>query len=260
MVLDEIVANKREEVAAQSARVPLAELEERIALADPPRDLRAALRREGISMIAEIKRASPSRGDILPGVEAVQVAALYEQSGARAISVLTDKKYFKGSLEDLTAVRQNVRIPCMRKEFIIDPYQIYEARAALADAILLIVRILSDTQLSEYLEIARGLGMHALVETHSEPEIERAVAARAHIIGINNRDLDTLEIDFEATMRLKRRVPGGHVLVSESGINTREQVKRLEAGGVEGILVGESLMTSRDIRAKIRELLGLDES
>lgn len=260
MILDEIVAYKREEVAERKGVIPLSALEDRVGEVDPPRDFRAALRQDGISLIAEIKRASPSRGDILPGVDAVEVAALYEQSGARALSVLTDARFFKGSLDDLTSVHQNVNVPCLRKEFIIDSYQIFEARAAEADAVLLIARILSDAQLAEFLGIARTLGMQTLVETHTEEEIARAVRARAHIIGINNRDLDTLEVRFETTLRLKRRVPGGHVLVSESGIHTRDQVKQLEDGGVDAILVGESLMMSHDIRAKIRELLGRDES
>lgn len=259
MILDEIVALKREEVLARKRAVPQEELEERIETLDPPRDFRAALRREGITLIAEIKRSSPSRGDILPDLDAVELAALYEHNGARAVSVLTDAKFFKGSLDDLTSVRQNVRVPCLRKDFIIDAYQIVEARAAQADAVLLIVRILSDEELVAFLRLTHKLGMCALVETHTRDEIARAVQARAHIIGINNRDLDTLEVDFETTLRLKRYVPGGHVLVSESGIQTREQVEQLETGGVDAILVGESLMMSADIQAKIRELLGLDE-
>ncbi|MBP8131304.1 MAG: indole-3-glycerol phosphate synthase TrpC [Candidatus Hydrogenedentes bacterium] len=259
MVLDEIIAHKREEVISRKAAVPQEELEERIKTLGPPRDFRAALRRDGISLIAEIKRASPSRGDILPGVDAVELGALYELSGARAISVLTDSRYFQGSLNDLTAVRQHVRVPCLRKDFVVDAYQVYEARAAQADAVLLIVRILTPEELGAFLAVTRELGMHALVEAHNADEIARAIQARAHIIGINNRDLDTLEVDFETTLRLKRRVPGGHVLVSESGIHAREQVKQLEAGGVDAILVGESLMTSADIQAQIRNLLGLDE-
>lgn len=259
MLLDEIVAHKRVEVAERQASRPLEELEARIAQQAPPRDFRAALRMEGVSLIAEIKRASPSRGDLLPGVNATDLGSVYEQCGARAISVLTDEKYFKGGVEDLLAVHKQVRVPCLRKEFIIDPYQIFEARAHGADAILLIVRILDDAQLRDYLALARGMGMGVLVETHSAPEIERALAVGAHIIGINNRDLDTLQMDLNTTLELKRMVPGGHVLVSESGIHTREHVKRLEDGGVDAILVGESLLTSRDIRAKIRELLGRDE-
>jgi indole-3-glycerol phosphate synthase len=260
MILDEIVAHKRGEVARAKETVPLDELQERIERVSPPRDFRTALRLEGISLIAEVKRSSPSRGDMLPGIDAVELAALYEQCGARAVSVLTDEKFFKGNLDDLKNVRQNLKIPCLRKEFVIDEYQIYEARAAQADAILLIVRILSDEQLKDYQALAISLGMQTLVETHTAAEIERAMNMRAHIIGINNRDLDTLKVDINTTMELKRQVPGGYVLVSESGIHTRDQVKMLEDGGIDAILVGESLVTSGDIRGMIRELLGTNES
>ena len=259
MILDEIVAHKRVEVDARKRQTPLAELEERIEHAPAPRDFRGALRREGMSLIAEIKRASPSRGDLLPDVDAVALAAVYEQAGARAISVLTDERFFKGRIEDLTAVHTHVRMPCLRKEFIIDPYQVYEARAAHADAILLIVRILEDEELRALLRLTDTLGMAALVETHNAEEIGRAKDTGAHIIGINNRDLDTLEVNVETTLELKRLVSGGYTLVSESGIHTREQVRLLEIGGVDAILVGESLLQSKNIRAKIAELLGTDE-
>jgi indole-3-glycerol phosphate synthase len=259
MILDAILAHKQEEVAQCKQQTPLSALEERIAAIAHPRDFRSALRKDGISLIAEIKRASPSKGPILPGLNAVELAGLYEHAGARAISVLTDQKFFQGSLSDLTDVRQHVKMPCLRKEFVVDPYQIYEARAAGADAILLIVRCLDDAELKDYQALAKSLGMAALVETHTEAEIDRALASGAHIIGINNRDLDTLTVDVNTTLRLKRRVPGGNVLVSESGIYTRQHVQALEAGGVDAILVGESLLTSRDIRAKIVELMGHDE-
>jgi len=259
MILDEIVLHKREEIAACRQKAPISALEERIDRLPAPRDFRGALRREGISLIAEIKRASPSKGDILPDLDAVALAALYEQAGARAISVLTYAKFFKGSLDDLSAVHTAVRLPCLRKEFTIDPYQIYESRAAGADAVLLIVRILSDAQIKELLAVARAMGLAALVEVHSAGEIDRALTAGAHIIGINNRDLDTLSVDFNTTLELKKHVPGGNVLVSESGIHTRSQVKLLEAGGADAILVGESLLTSGDIQAKIDELLGRNE-
>ncbi|MBI1317734.1 MAG: indole-3-glycerol phosphate synthase TrpC [Candidatus Hydrogenedens sp.] len=259
MVLDKIVDHKRTEVAEAKARVPQADLEERITQVGPPRDFRAALKTEGISLIAEIKRASPSKGDMLPGVEAVELASLYEQQGARALSILTDTKFFKGKIEDLTAARTHVSIPCLRKEFIIDEYQIYEARAAQADAILLIVRILDDAQIKAFHQLARSLGMGVLVETHDEHEIARAIECGAHIIGINNRDLDTLTMDVMTTMRLKRLVPGGHTLVSESGIYTRDHVRMLEEGGVDAMLVGESLLTSKNIAEKIQELLGRGE-
>ncbi|MBX3177501.1 MAG: indole-3-glycerol phosphate synthase TrpC [Candidatus Hydrogenedentes bacterium] len=259
MILDPILENKRLEVAARKAAVPLRDLEERIGMNRPPRDFRAALRQEGISLIAEIKRASPSKGDILPGVDAVEIGALYEQCGARAISVLTDDKFFKGKLEDLTNVHRHVRVPCLRKEFIVDEYQVYEARAAEADAILLIVRCLDDAEIKAFYRLARSLEMEVLVETHTAGEIERALEAGAHIIGINNRDLDTLEVNVNRSIELKKLVPGGNVLVSESGIYTRAQVQQLEDGGVDAILVGESLLTSNDIRAKMQELLGHGE-
>lgn len=259
MILDPILENKHVEVRARKKLASLRELEERIAINRKPRDFRSALRQEGISLIAEIKRASPSKGDILPGVDAVEIAALYEQCGARAISVLTDEKYFKGKLDDLTNVHRHVRVPCLRKEFIIDEYQIYEARAAEADAILLIVRCLDDEELKAFYKLAKSLDMEVLVETHTAAEIDRALDAGAHIIGINNRDLDTLEVDVNRSLELKKLVPGGNILVSESGIYTRAQVQKLEDGGVDAILVGESLLASNDIRAKMQELLGHDE-
>ena len=259
MILDPILENKRIEVEARKKLAPVRELEERIAINRKPREFRTALRQEGISLIAEIKRASPSKGDILPGVDAVEIAALYEQCGARAISVLTDEKFFKGKLEDLTNVHRHVRVPCLRKEFIVDEYQIYEARASEADAILLIVRCLDDAELKAYHKLARTLELDVLVDTHTAAEIERALNAGAHIIGINNRDLDTLDVDVKRSLELKKLVPGGNILVSESGIYTRAQVQQLEDGGVDAILVGESLLTSNDIRAKMQELLGHDE-
>lgn len=260
MILDEIVAHKREEVAAAKVAVPLEALKERLENVGPARDFRSALRAPGISLIAEIKRHSPSHGDLFPGVDAVELAGLYEQAGARAISVLTDAKYFKGTLEDLYTVRRSVKVPCLRKDFIVDAYQIYEARAAGADAILLIVRVLSDAELKEFLTLTKALGMGALVETHTREEIERAMTAGAQIIGINNRDLDTLSVNWETTLTLKRYVSGGYTLVSESGIQNRKQVTLLEEGGVDAILVGESLLTSNNIAAKIGELLGRGES
>lgn len=258
MVLDAICANKREEVGRAKTVTPLPRLMEAIAGAEPPRGFRDALRRPGMSLISEIKRKSPSRGIMAASANPVELAAVYEAAGARAISVLTDEKYFQGTLDDLSNVRQSVTIPCLRKDFVIDEYQIHEARAHGADAVLLIVRILSDTQLRDYLALAHTLGMDALVETHEASEIPRAITAGAHIIGINNRDLDTLAIDVRSSLRLRPLIPADITLVSESGIHTRDDVRLLEDGGVDAILVGEALMTSPDIRAKIRELLGFD--
>lgn len=256
MILNEICAHKALEVERRKSETPLADLEEAIARVRPARDFRAALRKSGISLIAEVKKASPSRGTFIEDFDPIGLANLYEQSGARAISVLTDERYFKGSLEDLTSVHQGVGAPCLRKEFIIDEFQLYESRAAQADAVLLIVRILSDAQIKDYLELAHDLGMDVLVETHTAGEIERAIHAGAHIIGINNRDLDTFTVDIKTTLELKRLVPGGHVLVSESGIHTRDHVVALEDGGIDAILVGEALVSSTNIAAKISELLG----
>jgi indole-3-glycerol phosphate synthase len=260
MILDEICAHKRTEVEHSKQSVPLAVLKERLIEAAAPRDFRGALRMPGISLIAEIKKASPSKGVFRENLDPVATGGLYERAGASAISILTDEKYFRGSLGDLTAVRRHVTVPCLRKEFIVDEYQIYEARAAEADAILLIVRALSDEQLRDYLDVAAGLKMAALVETHDCWEIERAIKAGAHILGINNRDLSSFEVSLNTTLELKRHVPGGHVLVSESGIHTREHVQLLEDGGIDAILVGESLITSNNIGERIRELLGRDES
>ena len=259
MILDKICAHKREEVDKQKAAVPIKQLQGRARDLRPARDFRAAVRKPGMSLIAEIKRASPTRGVFLEGIDPVEVAAAYEAAGAAAISVLTDEAFFKGTLEDLTAVRQDVAVPCLRKDFIIDEYQVYEARVAEADAILLIVRVLSDQQLEDYLGLVRQLGMHALVETHDAEDIRRALDAGAHIVGINNRDLTTFEVDLKTTLELKKQVPGGHALVSESGIRTRRDVRLLEDWGVDAVLVGEALVTSNDIRAKVRELLEDEE-
>lgn len=255
MLLDEICSHKRDEVGRQKRLVPLVQVEERLRDARRVRDFRTALRKPGMSLIAEIKRVSPVKGMLRAGVEPVELAGLYEQGGARAISVLTDAHYFNGSIDDLAAVRQSVALPCLRKDFVVDEYQVYEARAAGADAILLIVRALSGKQLKDYLQLATELGMAALVEVHDAAEIEQALEVKARIIGINNRDLATFETDLSTTLQLRRLVPGGHVLVSESGIYTRDQVKMLEDAGVDAILVGEALLTSEDVVEKIRELL-----
>lgn len=258
MILDEICAHKYGEVALQKKRVPLREVQEQIGGNPPPRDFRAALRQPGVSLIAEVKRASPSKGDFLVGADPLELASIYEDAGARCISVLTDERYFKGTLEDLLAVRHGVVAPCLRKEFIVDEYQIYESRAAQADAILLIVRILSDQQLKDYLTLAGQLSLSVLVEVHDEGEVERAMTAGAHIIGVNNRDLTNFTVDLNTTMRLKKMIAGGYVLVSESGIHSRDHVVMLEDGGVDAILVGEALVTSGNIHGKIAELLGQD--
>jgi indole-3-glycerol phosphate synthase len=272
--LDEIFAHKRTEIAGQKAALPLAEMSSLAAAAPPPRDFIASLRqaRPRPALIAEIKRGSPSRGLLVADFDPLKLAAIYTDNGAAAISVLTDERYFGGSLDHLraVAVAQGGRaqgLPLLRKDFICDPYQVHQARAAGADAILLIVASLATPLLAELLALAQDLGMAALVETHDEAELEIALASRARLIGINNRNLHDFTISLETTMRLGRRVPAEVCLVAESGIFTPEDVARLaeverEGGGrgVDAILVGEALVTAADVGAKVRELAGSPRS
>jgi len=256
MILDEICEYKKFEVARRKAAEPEERVIEDATYRKRPRDFAAALRKPGMSLIAEIKRHSPSKGKLMDCDDPLPLAKVYEEEGARAISVLTDAEFFHGTLDDLERVRGGVDLACLRKDFMIDDYQIHEARAHGADAILLIMRILSDVQMRDYLAAAREWGMSALTETHSAGEIERALGAGATIIGINNRDLDTFETDLNTTLELRSLVPKGCIVVSESGIHTGDDVRKLEDAGVDAILVGEALVTSGDTRAKIRELLG----
>ena len=259
-ILDKIIADKKVEVAERRRRTPESELRARLKDAPPVRDFAAALAGEGISLIAEVKKASPSAGVIRKDFDSVAIAKIYESSGASAISVLTDEKYFQGRLGYLLQIKRAVGIPCLRKDFIIDEYQITEARAFGADAILLIVGVLDDAELRGFLGMAHGLGMSCLVESHSEEELKRALAAGAKIIGINNRDLRTFRTDLQTTINLMPLIPDDRIVVSESGIGTRDDVKRLEEAGVSAILVGETLMRSSDIPAAVSELLGKGES
>ena len=257
MILDEIVAAKREEVAERKRLVPRDVLESQAASAPAARDFKSALRVPGnVGLIAEVKKASPSRGVMAADLDPVATARTYERCGAAAISVLTDKKFFCGSLDFLRDVRTAVAVPVLCKEFVIDERQVYEARAAGADAVLLIVRILTDDELSSFMEEARKLGMASLVEIHSKEELVRAISASAEIIGINNRNLETFETRLGTTIELASEVPDDVVFVSESGIKTREDVDALAAVGVDAVLVGESLVTSGAIETKIDELLG----
>jgi indole-3-glycerol phosphate synthase len=257
-ILARILATKREEVARARHERPLAELEERCARAAPTRSLRSALQRhagEALRAIAEVKRASPSAGPIRPGADPALIARAYAQHGAAAISVLTDQTYFDGALEFLAAARAAVSVPVLRKDFLIDPYQVFEARAAGADAILLIVAALADTALAELAGIAVELGMDALVEVHSEAEAERALAVGARIIGVNHRDLATFTIDRELTARLRPRLPPPIILVAESGIRDASDVTALAAAGADAILVGETLMRAPSPGAALAALL-----
>jgi indole-3-glycerol phosphate synthase len=258
MILEYIRAQKTIEVAQRKPVAPVEHVIEMAKAAPAPRDFAAALKRPGIGLIAEIKRHSPSKGKLMDCEDPLPLGRLYEETGARAISVLTDSEFFRGTLDDLERVRAGVSLPCLRKDFVIDEYQIHEARAHGADAILLIARILSDAQLRDYLKLGAEWGMGVLTETHSAGEIERAVSAGAEIIGINNRDLDTFNTDLNTTLELRKLIPEGCTVVSESGIRAREDVVKLERVGVDAILVGEALVTSGDICKKIHELLGYE--
>jgi indole-3-glycerol phosphate synthase len=255
MILDEIVAHKKRELESIKEAVPLAALKERLEILEVPRDFKEALSKSpGISLIAEIKKASPSAGVIRKDVDPVRIGKIYEDSGAAAISVLTDEHFFQGTLSSMKEVKQSVGIPVLRKDFIIDPYQIFEARAFRADAVLLIVAVLSDDQLRAFLALCRELGLGTLVEAHTEHERDRALEAGADVIGINNRDLKTFAVDLSTTLRLAEGLPDGTLCVSESGIQTKDDVIRLSKAGVDAVLVGTALMAAKDIGAKVREL------
>jgi len=255
-VLDRILATKRQEVARAKARISEAEIQRRAAEAPPPRDLVAALGRPGpIRLIAEVKKASPSQGLIRADFDPVAIARAYEAHGAAALSVLTDQKYFQGRLEYLEQVRAVVGIPVLRKDFIIDPYQVVEARAAGADAVLLIAEILTDAELVSLREQAERLGMTALVELYEPTNLPRVLDSGATLVGINNRNLHTFETSLERTLFLGPMVPSDRLLVSESGIRTRQDVAAVRAAGAKAILVGETLMRAEDPAAAFAELL-----
>jgi len=258
-ILDRIVATKETEVAAAKARAPLADWKDALGDMPPTRDFVTALRRGGegpIRVIAEVKKASPSKGVIRADFDPVAIARAYQAGGASAISVLTDEQYFQGHLDYLEAVRAAVDLPLLRKDFTIDPYQVYEARRHGADAILLIAAILDDARITGLMESARSLGLGVLTEVHTEGEMERAVALGCPVIGINNRNLATFETDLGTTYRLGRSIPPGTVKVSESGIFTAAEAADLAAAGVDAILVGESLMRRDDVEKALRTLLG----
>jgi indole-3-glycerol phosphate synthase len=255
-ILDEIVRWKQVEVAQNRRAKPLHTLRADLARAAPPRELATVLRAPGVSLIAEIKRASPSKGPLRPDLNPQSLAQTYEANGASAISVLTDHRFFRGSLADLRVVRRSVNLPILRKEFVLDPYQVYEARAAGADAVLLIVAALSDTQLESLYTCICDLGMTPLVEVHEEGELRRALALTPQVVGINNRDLTTFRVNLETTERLRSIVPGEIVVVAESGIHNADDVDRLADCGVDAMLVGESLVRAHDVGAQMQRLLG----
>lgn len=257
-VLDTIVASKRQEIADARRRIPDRELERRLVEAPPVRDFRSALERPaGMQVIAEVKKASPSAGLLRADFQPVEIARIYEQHGAACLSVLTDMPFFQGQLAYLTAIRAAIALPLLRKDFILDRYQLLEARLAGADAVLLIAEILPGPELSELLSQTWELGMEALVELYDADNLPRVLDSKARLIGVNNRDLRTFVTRLEHTLELAARIPIGCYLVSESGIRTRQDVLRLEAAGVRAILVGETFMRAADIGAKLDELRGV---
>jgi len=255
MILDDIIFDKRQEVTALKIKMRGLDLKKLIKKTLPPKDFFPAVSKP-VALIAEVKKASPSAGVISQDFDPVKTAKRYEKALANAVSVLTDEKYFGGSIDDLKKVSKAVKIPVLRKDFIIDEDQIYESRMSGADAILLIAAVLDDEKLSEFIKITRNLGMRVLLEVHSEEELERALNTPARIIGINNRDLKTFKVDLATTERLAPMIPGNRriILVSESGIRSGDDVRRVRDAGVCAVLVGEELMRHSDTDAKVREL------
>jgi indole-3-glycerol phosphate synthase len=256
-ILDRIVAYKRQEIQTACGIEPISDLERRISSASPVRDFRAALERDlDVGVIAEVKKASPSAGVIRADFDPVAIAQAYECNGAACISVLTDTPSFQGHLDHLRAVRAAVNVPVLRKDFILDRHQLLQARAAGADAVLLIAEILSPVELKTLLSQTHELGMQALVELYDRDNLPHVLASGARLIGVNNRDLRTFVTSLEHTIELARVMPADVCLVSESGIRTRADLDRLRTAGARAVLVGESLMRAPDVGAQLRELLG----
>lgn len=256
-VLDKIVTKKWEEIAAAKAVRPLAEVEARLADSPAPRDFLGALSAQGpVKLIAEVKKASPSKGLIRPDFHPVQIAKDYEAAGASCISCLTDESFFQGHLDYLIAIRKEVNLPILRKDFVLDPYQVVEARAAGADAVLLIAECLDDDALKSLHDQICQLGMTPLVELYEESNVSRVLEIGAKLVGINNRDLRTFEVDLNHTIRLGKQIPDECVLVGESGIFTHADILLLQENDVDAVLVGESLMRQDDVQAAVRKLLG----
>ncbi|MCI0394582.1 MAG: indole-3-glycerol phosphate synthase TrpC [Chloroflexi bacterium] len=271
-ILDEIMRFHREQLPKVMREVPLSDLRALASLALPAVDFCAALRPPGVSLIAECKKASPSKGLLVRNYDPVALARSYVRAGARAISVLTDARHFQGSLEHLRDVKEALKqpaalignrndprrelgIPVLRKDFIFHPYQVYQARAAGADAVLLIAAVLEGGEIAELLALAHQLQMNALVEVHTEQELEQVLPLKPRVVGVNNRNLQTFEVDFETTARLRRLIPAGVLVVAESGIKTPEDVRRLRELGVNAILVGETLVKSKDVYETARTLV-----
>jgi indole-3-glycerol phosphate synthase len=258
-MIEQLISVAREGVEERRGQASQAELEARLSGRGEDRPFNEALVRPGLSLIAEFKRRSPSAGDISAGAVVSEQVGAYERGGAAALSVLTDERHFGGSLEDLRAARETCDLPILRKDFIVDPYQLYEAAVNGADAVLLIVRALDDRELRAMYEEARELDLDCLVEVHDAEELERALAMDVDVIGINNRDLDEGSVDVSRTYELMPDVPAGKTVVAESGISSRAELEELERVGVDAVLIGGALMGAPDPEGKTRELTGSDE-
>lgn len=254
-ILNRIVSEKRKELEESKQRLSVTALWEKIVGRGPARDFLRSIRQERLQLIAEVKKASPSKGLLCPDFDPLKLAKSYAENGAAAISVLTEVNHFQGSLEYLNLIRDEVNLPLLRKDFIIDEYQVYESAAFGADAMLLIAAILSQKEIAALLKLSEGLGMDCLVEIHDEGELETALSGGARIIGINNRNLNTFEIDINTTRSLMSSIPVDTVVVSESGIRSREDMIAMMECGVNAVLIGEALVTADSIPEKIKELM-----
>lgn len=259
-ILDRIVEKRRESVSHRKRALPDVALKLAVEKVGPPRDFSAALRRDAINVIAELKKASPSRGLIRENYAPADLAPRLEHCGAAALSVLTEEDVFLGSLADMKSARKATGIPVLRKDFIVDPWQVWESRAAGADAFLLIAAVLDDNSLLELLDLGRALKMEPLVEVHSRAEIDRAVSSGARIIGVNNRDLRDFTVRIETSMELVDSIPDECIAVSESGLRSRDDLARLRRAGFDAFLIGERLMDSSDPAASLREMLGIADA
>ncbi len=258
MILDEIIAYKKPELEARKTELPLKILTTAIWSLPLPMNFKDALlpSQDGrVRVIAEVKKASPSKGVIREDFDYLEIARIYEHNGASALSVLTDRNFFQGSIDYLSEIRHHVSIPLLRKDFVFDEYQIFEARGYGADAVLLIAAVLDDKELHDFVELAFNLGMAPLVEVHDEAELERTLKTNAELIGINNRNLQTFKTDLNTTIRLIDRIPDDKIVISESGINTKDDVSFLQNAGVDAFLIGEALMREADIGKKLREFV-----
>ncbi len=256
-ILQNIVKEKRERIEAQKKAVSIEVLKEKVKGIPERISFKKALESKGVNIVAEIKRATPSLGIISKDFDPARIAKEYEAGGAKAISVLTEEKYFLGDMSHISVVRTNTKLPILNKDFISDPYQIYQGAIAGADAVLLIAAILDREALKDLLNLSKNLGMDSLVEVHTEEDLKKALDAGAEIIGINNRNLETFEVDLDTSKKLFPKVPKGKIVIAESGIETSKDIKGLKDIGINSFLIGNTLMTSRDIKKTLNEFMAI---